>query len=311
MKRLLLLLFLVLGSTTLYAQDLIIFRNGDELQAKILEISDTEVRYKAWSHQDGPTRTKPTADIFMIKYANGTKETFKEQPKPQQQPQMYAGGGYQTSPFAPSYQMNRQRDHLLGERENRLSVGVRIRPTLNMMFKSTDNAGFRFFGALGGTVDYFLSKQKRYPWFIQGSLEYSLEGASFMDTVGEKYRLDYVNIGVGVGTRGRVFYWDFGYRLGVLTSAKIHYLPGEGIKTDIYQATSPVLFSLYASWGFCLTPQIDFGVTYAVSLNNVIKTDSWKNYDYISTTNFQVGLFFTYRFNIPTKKGTKLGDTAQ
>ena len=309
MKRLLLLLFLGLGSTTLYAQDLIIFRNGDELQAKILEISDTEVRYKAWSHQDGPTRTKPTADIFMIKYANGTKETFKEQPKPQ--PQMYAGTGYQTSPFAPSFQMNRQRDHLLGERENRLSVGVRIRPTMNMMFIDADAMGYRFFGALGGTVDYFLSKQKRYPWFIQGSLEYSLEGGSFEDYNNEKYHLDYINIGVGVGTRSRVFYWDFGYRLGILTNAKEFDFDTESVKYDIYDQTSPVLFSLYASWGFCLTPQIDFGVTYAVSLTNVIKTDAWTHSDYTSTTNFQVGLFFTYRFNIPTKKGAKLANTPQ
>ncbi len=64
------------ASASLHAQDVITFRNGDEKQVKVLEISDSEVRYKTWSNQEGPTRTKSTSDILRIKYANGETEVF-------------------------------------------------------------------------------------------------------------------------------------------------------------------------------------------------------------------------------------------
>lgn len=56
------------------AQDVIVQRNGDELQCKILEVSKNEVKYKRWSNQEGPTFTEKKADIFMLKYENGEKE---------------------------------------------------------------------------------------------------------------------------------------------------------------------------------------------------------------------------------------------
>lgn len=56
------------------AQDVIVKRNGDELQCKILEVSKSEVKFKRWSNQDGPTYTEKKADIFMLKYENGEKE---------------------------------------------------------------------------------------------------------------------------------------------------------------------------------------------------------------------------------------------
>lgn len=56
------------------AQDVIVKRNGDELQCKILEVNKNEVKYKRWSNQDGPMFAEKKSDIFMIKYENGEKE---------------------------------------------------------------------------------------------------------------------------------------------------------------------------------------------------------------------------------------------
>lgn len=60
------------------AQDVLVKRNGDELQVKVLKISQAEVEYKKWSNQDGPTYTLPKADVFMVKYQNGDKDVFSE-----------------------------------------------------------------------------------------------------------------------------------------------------------------------------------------------------------------------------------------
>lgn len=56
------------------AQDVIVKRNGEELQCKILEVSKKEVKYKRWTNQEGPAFAEKKSDIFMIKYENGEKE---------------------------------------------------------------------------------------------------------------------------------------------------------------------------------------------------------------------------------------------
>lgn len=82
MKRVLFTL-LALVSLSAFAQDIIICRNGDEIQSKVLKISKTEVEYKKWTNQDGPAYTIEKAEVFMIKYQNGDKDVFKETPAAQ------------------------------------------------------------------------------------------------------------------------------------------------------------------------------------------------------------------------------------
>ena len=76
-------LFLTMMAVLLYivsasAQDIILKRDASEIEAKVLEISDTEVRYKLWSNLEGPTRVMKIADVFRIKYSNGDIEVFNQ-----------------------------------------------------------------------------------------------------------------------------------------------------------------------------------------------------------------------------------------
>lgn len=71
---------LIMSIGYLSAQDVIICRNGDEITSKVLKISKTEIEYKKWNNQDGPTYTLEKAEVFMIKYQNGDKDVFKETP---------------------------------------------------------------------------------------------------------------------------------------------------------------------------------------------------------------------------------------
>lgn len=79
MKKILLSILCALPLSA-FAQDVIICRNGDEITSKILKISKSEVEYKKWTNPDGPTYTLEKADIFMIKYQNGEKDVFKDEP---------------------------------------------------------------------------------------------------------------------------------------------------------------------------------------------------------------------------------------
>jgi hypothetical protein len=57
--------------------DKIVFRDGKEIRAKILEIGTEEVKYRKCDMVDGPLFVSRKADLFMINFANGTKEVYE------------------------------------------------------------------------------------------------------------------------------------------------------------------------------------------------------------------------------------------
>ena len=62
--------------------DRIVLKNGDESMVKVLEIAPNDVKYKKCDSPDGPLYVVKKADVFMIQYANGTKEVFKTESTP-------------------------------------------------------------------------------------------------------------------------------------------------------------------------------------------------------------------------------------
>ncbi len=61
-----------------YAQDKIMFIDGTEILSKVIEINNTEIKYKNFADISGPTIITLKKNIFIIKYENGTKEVFTE-----------------------------------------------------------------------------------------------------------------------------------------------------------------------------------------------------------------------------------------
>jgi uncharacterized protein (TIGR02145 family) len=59
-----------------FAQDVIILKNGDEIQAKVSVVGTEAVTYKKWDNLNGPDYNQLKSEIFMIKYANGSKDVF-------------------------------------------------------------------------------------------------------------------------------------------------------------------------------------------------------------------------------------------
>jgi hypothetical protein len=65
-----------------YAQDVITLRNGTEIEGKVIEIGPFELKYSTAANLQ-IQRSLAKTDVFMIKYANGTKEIFEAESKPQ------------------------------------------------------------------------------------------------------------------------------------------------------------------------------------------------------------------------------------
>lgn len=79
MKKIILAtLISVLTMPFCFSQDIITKKSSDEIKAKVLEVTTTEIKYKKFDNLNGPTFTILKSDVMMIQYENGTKDNFNE-----------------------------------------------------------------------------------------------------------------------------------------------------------------------------------------------------------------------------------------
>jgi len=76
MKRIFLILLVLCAARSAAAQDLIVKTDEVQIEAKVLEITPEEVRYKRFSNPGGPTYVLPVENIRYIRYMNGEQEEF-------------------------------------------------------------------------------------------------------------------------------------------------------------------------------------------------------------------------------------------
>lgn len=59
-----------------FAQDVLVKKDGSTILVKVLKVTETEVEYKDFNNQDGPTRVISITNLLSINYQNGQKESF-------------------------------------------------------------------------------------------------------------------------------------------------------------------------------------------------------------------------------------------
>jgi hypothetical protein len=87
MKRIILFISLVAIAMTSMAQDIIVTRSQTRIEGKVLEISDTEVKYNKQESPNGPSLILPTSEIVTILLANGEVVNFQPSQKTQKKDQ--------------------------------------------------------------------------------------------------------------------------------------------------------------------------------------------------------------------------------
>jgi len=65
-----------------FAQDIITLKNGEDIQVLVQEIGEVDVKYKKFDNPNGPNYTLKKSEIFMIRYANGSKDVFADNAVP-------------------------------------------------------------------------------------------------------------------------------------------------------------------------------------------------------------------------------------
>lgn len=82
MKKFILSLVAICVATVLFAQDVIVTIDEQQISAKILEISSSEVKYLDFNNQDGPVYVLSIQEILSIQLANGDVKSYERKTAP-------------------------------------------------------------------------------------------------------------------------------------------------------------------------------------------------------------------------------------
>lgn len=80
MKKILFMAALAASSLSMSAQDILVRKGGDVENVKVLEVTPTEVKFKKFNNQNGPTFTERRSNLISVKYENGEVQKFNDSP---------------------------------------------------------------------------------------------------------------------------------------------------------------------------------------------------------------------------------------
>ena len=78
MRKFLILLTIAFITSSAHSQDRIYRNNGKVVEAKIIEVSSSEIKYKEYKNPDGPIYVLETDLIKKIVFENGTEQKFQD-----------------------------------------------------------------------------------------------------------------------------------------------------------------------------------------------------------------------------------------
>jgi hypothetical protein len=62
----------------MFAQDVIVKKDGSHIECRVVEVNDSGVVYKKWSNLNGNNFEIDRADVSSVNYSDGKKMTFSE-----------------------------------------------------------------------------------------------------------------------------------------------------------------------------------------------------------------------------------------
>jgi hypothetical protein len=79
MKKTLIIVITTFFGLKLFSQDKLYKPDGTVIEVKIIEVSSSEIKYKRYNNQEGPTFIIPKKELLMLVYSNGETEVIKKQ----------------------------------------------------------------------------------------------------------------------------------------------------------------------------------------------------------------------------------------
>lgn len=266
MKKISIILISLLISVISYSQkegcDNIIQKNGEELSAKVSEITPSVVKYKRCDNLEGPTFSMEKEKILMIRYMNGTKEVFNT-PDTRTNPD-----------YVPNSTPDKSTSNSASKNASKPSFGFRLGlqsvAVGNSNYSIQSQYGSRL-GLLFG-VTSFIPVGKKID--IRPGLIYTSKGASYTDYTNVYLGLNYIEIPVDVAYRigSGGFALSVGPYLAFLTNAKDYDLSGNEIDLNSYygsQVYNGTDFGLNFGASYLIAGKFNLDVRYGMGLTDV------------------------------------------
>ncbi len=286
------MLLILFYNSILFAQDVIIYQNGDEQQAKVLKINKDEVIFKKHENLNGPDYTELKKNIFMIMYEGGAKDVFDINEKldkttnkntsnePINQ-NIYAGKEISYSNGVP----------IISYTEKDMVLAMTLRQ--GRQYGKYYIAEIMIFNGTSENID-FVPQNLIYPLFINGGIVTNGEVMSY-EAYNKKVKTSQAWRAVGIGLLNGLAAYNAGYS----TSQTSGSVTGYGTSTtnsyvDVYGSggwatgygTSTTNSSINM-YGSSTTTTYDAGAAYAANQNAARNTANFQVYQEIKKEKIQ------------------------
>lgn len=150
MKKFLIALLLAIGTTTLFAQDIIITKESGRIDAQVLEISDYEISYKMQSNPNGPVLKIEANKVASILFANGD---------------VYSPKNVVVTPTPKTDGQNEDFDIIITRSSERISAQIIEISDTVIIYKLYGNTNGQIYNIKASDVDYivFANGETYYP----------------------------------------------------------------------------------------------------------------------------------------------------
>lgn len=287
-KYIVLCVALCAAATSLRAQDMIVLRNAkaEEIPAKVLEVGETQIRYRKFSNPDGPVYTIGKSEVFFIRYENGEKEvisSYEASPanassasaRSTSPAVVYGSSAAQASRYAAA-----KRQPL---RDRSWEIGVTPMFGTSAMFLADDDSWIGLGIGFNVGANYYFSRYSSGCVGASLGFTYHMLGTDYggdSDMVDlSTFDMDFYYGAAGSGL-GSAFGGKVGLALNVPLSCKM----GEYDMSDMLNGVSVGLFT-QVGWTW---KHSDFGFRLQYNFTNMFQE--------IDSSLFRMGMYYTYRF---------------
>lgn len=152
MRKILFSIALIASSLAANAQDVLVRKNGDVENVKVLEVTPTEVKYKKASNPDGPTFSETRSSLISVKYANGETQKFSDSPSYNNYNNNVGGGLSGNRAYYAEYgKEKKMTNEISAYLQNGWGIGWQLRREFNP-YVALNIVGVSF---MSGEYDYF------------------------------------------------------------------------------------------------------------------------------------------------------------
>jgi hypothetical protein len=170
------ILFFTLLTSKSFSQDIITTKSGEDIKAKVLEVTTEEVKYKKTDNINSPVFTSLKSEILIIRYENGTKDIFDADASTNKII-LTSGNSEQKKEEIIKKEENLKKEENNSKSNNKTSFG--LKGGLNVSSYTSPSASYRLDPLLSFNIAAFIEFNFKSKFAFQPEIQYSRQGTKY------------------------------------------------------------------------------------------------------------------------------------